>query len=131
MSDSRPTVALVTLGCGRNEVDSDQVAGSLAHAGFILSDDPSAADCVLVNTCTFIEPARTESIETILDVCDLRADRAVVVIGCMAAHYGHELQAELPEVAAVVGFDAYPRLPEIVRAAIAGWRTPACANWCV
>ena len=67
----RTRVAVVTLGCGRNEVDSAQVGGALEAAGLAVTDDPARADCVLVNTCTFIEAARQESVETILAACDL------------------------------------------------------------
>ena len=119
---------MVTLGCGRNEVDSDQVAGSLVAAGYELVDDPDRADCVLVNTCTFIAPAREESIEVVLDACDRpgRDDTVpVLVIGCMAERYGAELREALPEVAGVYGFAAYPRLPELVRDALAGAVTDA------
>jgi ribosomal protein S12 methylthiotransferase len=107
-----PTVAFVTLGCGRNEVDSDQSAGALAAAGFRLIDDPEAADCVLVNTCAFIEPAREESVETVLAACDLPGK--VVVIGCMAERYRDELAGAVAEADAVVGFADYGRLPQIV-----------------
>jgi ribosomal protein S12 methylthiotransferase len=120
-------VAVVTLGCGRNEADSAQVGGALEAAGFVVADDPAGADCVLVNTCTFIEPARRESVETILDACDLPGpdgDRpAVLVIGCMAERYRDELAEALPEVAGVHGFADYPRLPGLVRAAVDGQAT--------
>jgi ribosomal protein S12 methylthiotransferase RimO len=111
-------VALVTLGCGRNDVDSDQVAGSLVAAGLDVVDEPAAADLVLVNTCTFIAPARQDSIDTVLAACDL--DKPVLVIGCMAQRYGAELAAALPEVAGVLGFADYPRLPQIVSTVLAG-----------
>ncbi|CAN5861459.1 30S ribosomal protein S12 methylthiotransferase RimO [soil metagenome] len=117
------SVAVVTLGCGRNEVDSDQVAGALGAAGFPLVADPDDADLVLVNTCTFIAPARQESIEVVLDACD--TDRPVLVIGCMAERYGQELRAALPEVAGVLSFADYPRLPQIVAAVLAGQPVPA------
>ena len=118
---SRPnSVALVTLGCGRNDVDSDQVAGALAASGLDVVDEPGDADIVLVNTCTFIEPARADSIQTVLAACDL--DKPVLVIGCMAQRYGEELAAALPEVAAVLGFADYPRLPAIVRRVLDGGR---------
>ena len=125
----RHRVAIVTLGCGRNEVDSDQVGGALSAAGYDVVDDPAGADCVLVNTCTFIAPAREESIEVVLGACDLPARRGrpsrdgrkpVLVIGCMAQRYGAELADALPEAAAVVGFDAYPRIPELVAEALGG-----------
>lgn len=121
-------VAMVTLGCGRNDVDSEQIAGVLQHAGLALVDEPADADCVLVNTCTFVEAARAESIEAILDAADPE-DRAgepapVIVMGCMAQRYRDTLGGELPEAAAVVGFGDYPRLPAIVAAAIAGSDDP-------
>ena len=112
------SVALVTLGCGRNDVDSDQVAGALQASGLQLVDEPGDADVVLVNTCTFIAPARQDSIDTVLAACDL--DKPVLVIGCMAQRYGDELSAALPEAAGVLGFADYPRLPDIVHTLLAG-----------
>lgn len=115
----RPAVALVTLGCGRNEVDTDQVTGALQVAGFRVVEDPGEADCVLVNTCTFIEPARAESIDTVLAATELRDGKMpVLVMGCMAEQLGDELAASLPEVAGVVGFADYGRLPELVANAV-------------
>ena len=111
-------VAVVTLGCGRNDVDSDQVAGSLVASGLALVDEPDDADLVLVNTCTFIAPARQDSVDTVLAACDL--DKPVLVIGCMAQRYGDELAAALPEAAGVLGFADYPRLPAIVHTILGG-----------
>jgi ribosomal protein S12 methylthiotransferase len=117
-------VALVTLGCGRNDADSAQVGGALESAGFALVDDPVDADCVLVNTCTFIAPARQESVDEILAACDLPG--RVLVIGCMAQRYGDELAEALPEVAGVLSFADYPRIAQIVAAAVgAPAATPA------
>lgn len=97
---------LETLGCPKNEVDSHKLAGVLATDGMDATDDPSAADLIVVNTCAFIEEARRESIDTILALADQRADGArLVVTGCMAERYGDELAAELPEVDQVAGFD--------------------------
>ena len=117
-----PSVAIVTLGCGRNEVDSDQLAGLFGIEGIEVRDDPAQADVVIVNTCTFIEPAKQESIDTILAACDLKGDTAagVLVVGCMAQRYPDELATSLPEADAIVGFDAYPRLPVLVRDVAAG-----------
>ncbi len=112
------SVAFVTLGCGRNDVDSDQVAGALAASGLDIVDEPVDADVVLVNTCTFIAPARADSIDTVLAACDL--DKPVLVIGCMAQRYGNELSAALPEAAGVLGFADYPRLPDIVHTLLGG-----------
>jgi len=88
-----------TLGCPKNQVDSDKIAGSLLADGFEPADEPGAADVVVVNTCAFIEPARVESIETILSLSAARRRGArVVVTGCLAARVGRELAEELPEV---------------------------------
>ena len=115
---SKPSVAIVTLGCARNEVDSDEVAAALAEDGWELVDDAEVADTVLVNTCGFIEQAKADSIETVLELREVKGK--VVAIGCMAERYGKELADELPEADAVLGFDAYPHLPESLRTLIAG-----------
>jgi ribosomal protein S12 methylthiotransferase RimO len=118
----RTTVSIITLGCGRNEVDSDQLAGLFDASGVDVVDDPEDADVVLVNTCTFIAPAKQESIDTVLAACDLkeRGARAVLVVGCMAERYPHELADAIPEADAVIGFAAYPRLPDLVGDILAG-----------
>ncbi len=126
-STSPRRVAIVTLGCGRNEVDSDQLAGLFLREGDVVVDDPSDADAVLVNTCTFIAPAKEESIETVLAACDLKDDsgvRAVVVVGCMAERYPDELAESIPEADAVVGFAGYPRLPQLVHELLDGGPVP-------
>jgi ribosomal protein S12 methylthiotransferase len=116
-------VAIVTLGCGRNEVDSEQLAGLLAAAGHDVVEDAASADAVLVNTCTFVAPATQESVDTVLAACDLKtfgAARAVLVVGCMAQRHPDELADAIPEADAIVGFGAYPRLATIVDDALAG-----------
>ena len=116
--DRPPTVAVVTLGCGRNEVDSENVAGLLSAAGFRMVADPGRADAVIVNTCAFIGAAKRESIETILAAADLKErgrSNAVFVTGCMAQRYTQELRDELPEADAIVPFADYGRLPELLR----------------
>jgi ribosomal protein S12 methylthiotransferase len=113
------TVALVTLGCGRNEVDSANAAGLLAASGYRVVDDPEQADAVLVNTCAFVEAAKRESIETVLDAAALKQTgqaKQVLVMGCLAERYTGELRAELPEVDAVVPFGDYGQLPELLGA---------------
>jgi ribosomal protein S12 methylthiotransferase RimO len=117
--DRPPTVALVTLGCGRNEVDSENVAGMLSASGFRMVADPERADAVIVNTCAFIEAAKRESIDTILAAADLKEQgtaRAVLVTGCLAQRYTAELREQLPEADAVVPFADYSHLPELLRA---------------
>ncbi len=116
-------VAIVTLGCGRNEVDTDQLAGLLQQAGHPVVDEPTDAEVVLVNTCTFIAPAKRESIDVVLGACQLKDEgqaRAVLVVGCMAQRYPDELAEAIPEADVIVGFDGYPRLPAIIEDALEG-----------
>src|SRR5829696_6403223 len=111
------TVAIVTLGCGRNEVDSQNAAGLLAAAGYLMVADPEQADAVVVNTCAFVEAAKRESIETVLDAAALKDHgraRTVLVTGCLAERYTEELRVELPEADAIVPFADYARLPELL-----------------
>ena len=94
-----------TLGCPKNDVDSDKLVGALLADGMESTDDAADADLVVVNTCAFIDDARRESIDTILALDELRMDGSrLVVTGCMAERYGDELAAELPEVDQVAGF---------------------------
>lgn len=94
-----------TLGCPKNDVDSDKIMGTLLADGLVATDDPSLADVVVVNTCAFIEDARKESIDTVLALESQRKDGArIVVTGCMAERYGQELAEALPEVDQVAGF---------------------------
>ncbi len=111
MSDVR-RAALLTLGCARNEVDSEEIAGRLTGSGWELVDDGADADVILVNTCGFVEQAKKDSIDTLLAASDVAAERGakVVAVGCMAERYGKELADSLPEADAVLGFDAYPEL---------------------
>ncbi|GAA5652002.1 ribosomal protein S12 methylthiotransferase RimO [Geodermatophilus obscurus DSM 43160] len=97
-------MAVVTLGCARNEVDSEELAGRLAAGGYRLVEDAEGADAVLVNTCGFIESAKKDSVDAVLAATDSGA--RVVAVGCMAERYGSELAGALPE-ATVLGFDDY------------------------
>jgi ribosomal protein S12 methylthiotransferase len=122
-----PTVAVVTLGCGRNEVDSANIAGMLSASGFDMVEDPEAADAILVNTCAFITAAKQESIDTILAAADLKEQGGasrVVVTGCLAERYTHELREDLPEADAIVPFADYGRLPELLRSQLADGVSP-------
>ena len=104
-----------TLGCPKNQVDSDKLIGALVADGLLPTPDPAAADLVVVNTCAFIEAARQESIDMILALDEQRRDGArLVVTGCMAERYGDELATALPEVDQVAGFGVNvmrPRIP--------------------
>lgn len=120
-------VAIVTLGCGRNDVDTEQLAGVFAHAGVEVVEDANDCDAILINTCTFIAEAKQESIDTVLAACDVKdsgAARAVVVIGCMAQRYPEELAEAIPEADVIVGFGGYARLPNIVSDVLAGIAMP-------
>ncbi len=102
---------VISLGCARNEVDSEELAGRLAAGGFSLVDDPDAAAAIVVNTCGFIDAAKKDSIDTLLDAADHKGNgttKAVVAVGCLAERYGSELAESLPEADAVLGFDDYP-----------------------
>lgn len=120
------TVAIITLGCARNEVDSEELAGRLEAAGWTIGDDPANASAVLVNTCGFVEVAKKDSIDAVLAAADLKdgssGPRAVVAVGCLSERYGRDLAAELPEADAVLGFDDYPDIADRLTRIVAGER---------
>ena len=118
-------VAVVTLGCARNEVDSEELAGRLETGGFTLVADAAAADAVVVNTCGFVEAAKRDSIDTILEAAGAAGTRTVVAVGCLAERYGEQLAASLPEADAVLGFDHYPQLAARLDDLIAGRAVPS------
>jgi ribosomal protein S12 methylthiotransferase len=117
MPPDPPAVWLTTLGCAKNQVDSEKIAARLAAAGYRQAAAPDDADVVMVNTCAFIDAARRESIDTILELAAAKQhDARLMVIGCMAQRYHAELEAELPEVDSVVGLDGYGGLLDAVDA---------------
>ncbi|HJQ01524.1 MAG TPA: 30S ribosomal protein S12 methylthiotransferase RimO [Jatrophihabitans sp.] len=123
MTERQPgSVAIVTLGCARNEVDSEELAGRLSARGWQLSDS-TEADVVLVNTCGFIDSAKKDSIDTLLAASD--GGRKVVAVGCLAERYGEQLADALPDADAVLGFDSYPRIAERLDEVRAGRRIAA------
>ncbi|MFZ2624177.1 MAG: 30S ribosomal protein S12 methylthiotransferase RimO [Propionibacterium sp.] len=120
---TKTTVHLVSLGCARNDVDSEELAARLEQGGFTLVDDAEAADAVMVNTCGFVAQAKKDSIDTILQAADLgdgATTKPVVAVGCLAERYGAELAQELPEAAAVLGFDSYPQIAQRLREILDG-----------
>jgi ribosomal protein S12 methylthiotransferase RimO len=122
-SSSPLRVALVTLGCARNDVDSEELAGRLAADGWEVVEDAADADAVLVNTCTFVEAAKKDSVDALLDAADLKTSgkaQAVVAIGCMAERYGEQLAESLPEADAVFSFDDYRTIGDRLRRVVAG-----------
>ncbi len=112
------SVALVTLGCARNEVDSEELASRLLADGWELVDDPSGADAVLINTCGFIDAAKQESIDAVIAAADQGG--RVVAVGCLAERYGRELADVLTEADAVLSFDDYPQISQRLDAVLAG-----------
>lgn len=117
---ARPRVSLVTLGCARNDADSEELAGRLRAGGFTVVTEPADADAVVVNTCGFIAAAKKDSVDTLLAAADGAAP--VVAVGCLAERYGSQLAAALPEAAAVLGFDDYPEIDQRLREVLAGHR---------
>ncbi len=111
MTPPDKSVALVTLGCTRNEVDSEELAGRLLAGGWRLVDDAAEADVAVVNTCGFVEQAKKDSIDALLEASDLKhhggRTQKVVAVGCLAERYGAQLADQLPEADAVLGFDSY------------------------
>ena len=108
---SGPSLWLTTLGCAKNQVDSEKVTAMLSEAGYSWAESPETADVVMVNTCAFIEEARAESVETILELQDRkRPDARSLVLGCMAQRFGSEVATALPEVDDVLGLDRYGEL---------------------
>ena len=114
---SRRTVSLVTLGCARNEVDSEELAGRLSADGWELVDGDAPADVTVVNTCGFIDAAKQDSIATLLEAAENGGK--VVAAGCMAERYGSELAESLPE-AQVLGFDDYADITDRLDDVVAG-----------
>ena len=117
------TVAIVTMGCARNEVDSEELAGRLAADGWTLVDDVEAAEVAVVNTCGFIESAKKDSIDALLEANSLKGHgktKAVVAVGCMAERYGQELAKALPEADGILGFDDYLDISSRLQSIVSG-----------
>ena len=130
MSTQTRTVALVTLGCARNEVDSEELAGRLAADGWTLVDDPALAEVAVINTCGFIESAKKDSVDALLEAHSLKGNgitQAVVAVGCMAERYGKELADALPEADAILGFDDYVDISSRLNTIISGGSVTARA----
>ena len=117
------TVSVVNLGCPKNQVDAEVMLGQLAAAGYRIAAGPAEADIVVVNTCGFVQDAKEESIQTVLDAATLKRTgrcRALLVSGCLAQRYARELPELLPEVDGFVGTGEFPRIAEIVRSVLRG-----------
>ena len=112
----RDKILFISLGCDKNLVDSERMLGFLSEKGYGFTDDETEADIVVINTCCFINDAKQESIDTILEMAQLRQNgdiRALVAAGCLAQRYREEIQKEIPEVDIIIGVSA---IDEITRA---------------
>lgn len=117
---NKPTIAISHLGCEKNRIDSEHMLGLLAQAGYQIDSNEELADYVIVNTCSFIQAAREESVRTLVELAE--ADKKIVITGCMAQHFQGELLAELPEAVAVVGSGDYHKIVDVIERTATGER---------
>jgi ribosomal protein S12 methylthiotransferase len=125
------TVSVVSLGCAKNRVDTELMLGILAKNGFQITADERQADVLIVNTCGFIQPAKEESIDTLLALAQYKETgklKLLVATGCLIQRYETELLRELPEVDLLLGVNQYERLPQAILEALAGKRVSYCAD---
>ena len=119
-------IGAVSLGCSKNRVDTELMLGRLSEAGYSLTGDPSKADVIIVNTCGFIDDAKEESINTILEMAQYKNTgslKALVVTGCLSGRYKGDLSKLLPEVDAFLGITAQNSICETVEKALEGKKT--------
>ncbi len=116
----KPTIAISHLGCEKNRVDSEHMLGLLAKAGYSIGANEENADYVIVNTCSFIQAAREESVRTLVELAE--ADKKIVITGCLAQHFQDELLDEIPEAVALVGTGDYHKIVNVIERAEAGER---------
>lgn len=116
----RPIIAITHLGCEKNRIDSEHMLGLLAQAGYRVDSDEERADYVIVNTCSFIEEARAESVRKLVELAE--AGKKIAIAGCLAQHFRQELLAEIPEAVAVVGTGDYHKIVEVLARSEAGER---------
>jgi len=116
-------ISFISLGCDKNLVDSEVMLYLLNQAGFSLISDESQADVIVINTCCFIQDAKEESIENILEAAEYKKDgncKAIIVTGCLAERYKDEILSEMPEVDAIVGTASYREIVEVIKEVMAG-----------
>jgi ribosomal protein S12 methylthiotransferase len=116
----KPSIAVSHLGCEKNRIDTEHMLGLLVQAGYPVDSNEELADYVIVNTCSFIQAAREESVRTLVELAE--ANKKIVITGCMAQHFQQELLDELPEAVAVVGTGDYQKIVEVIQRAEAGER---------
>ena len=116
-------ILFISLGCDKNLVDSEVMLGLLDKKGYKIVDEESEADVIVINTCCFINDAKEESVQTILEMAEYKKEgslKALVVTGCLAQRYQQEILDEIPEVDAVLGTTSYDKITEAVEEALAG-----------
>ena len=116
-------ILLVSLGCDKNLVDSEVMLGMLAEKGYTFTDDEAEAEIAVVNTCCFINDAKEESVNAILEMAELKKSgqlKALIVTGCLAQRYQKEIREEIEEVDAIIGTSAIDKIAETIEDAIAG-----------
>jgi ribosomal protein S12 methylthiotransferase len=116
----KPTVAVSHLGCEKNRIDTEHMLGLLVQAGYQVDTDEAEADYVIVNTCSFIQAAREESVRTLVELAE--ADKRIVITGCMAQHFQTQLLDEIPEAVALVGSADYHKIVDVIERVQAGER---------
>ena len=125
------TVGAVSLGCNKNRVDTETALGLLKEKGFLLTDDPAKADILLVNTCGFIDPAKEESVNTILEMAQYKISgrcKVLVVTGCLSQRYSGDLMEEIPEIDVLLGVNQYAELPAAINKALGAERPCLCSD---
>ncbi len=119
-TSSKPTIAISHLGCEKNRIDTEHMLGLLVSAGYQVDSNEDLADYVIVNTCSFIQAAREESVRTLVELAS--ANKKIVIAGCMAQHFQAQLLEEIPEAVAVVGSGDYNKIVEVIQRAETGER---------
>jgi ribosomal protein S12 methylthiotransferase len=117
---NKPTIAISHLGCEKNRIDSEHMLGLLAAKGYSVDANEELADYVIVNTCSFIQEARAESVRTLVELAE--ANKKIIISGCMAQHFQEELLEELPEAVALVGTGDYQKIVDVIQRVEAGER---------
>jgi ribosomal protein S12 methylthiotransferase len=110
---TKPTISFTHLGCEKNRIDTEHMIGLLAHAGYQVDSNEELADYVVVNTCSFIQAAREESVRTLVELAE--ANKKIVITGCMAQHFQDQLLDELPEAVALVGTGDYHKIVDVIQ----------------
>jgi ribosomal protein S12 methylthiotransferase len=117
---NKPVIAVTHLGCEKNRIDTEHMLGLLVKAGYEVDANEELADYVIVNTCSFIQAAREESVRALVELAE--ANKKIVITGCMAQHFQQDLLAELPEAVAVVGTGDYHKIVDVIQRAESGER---------